>query len=267
MATVNNAFYDELGDRWYEDDTHAVAILRAESRLKVQYVLGVLAENGVKPPAKILDVACGAGFLSIPLAEAGYEVRGIDLSAGSLAAAAKRGTHLPNLAFAHENALQLEAPDASYDAVLLMDFLEHVTEPEAAVREAARALKPGGVMVFHTFNRTPVARLLAIKALEVFTRDCPDHVHVYELFIKPKELEAMTLRAGIGVRDVRGLRPDFLSKPFLWSLAKRRLHPDFAFKYTATLAVGYIGYGTKTGVRCGPAPSSVDGGKSCIVSA
>lgn len=245
VATVNNAFYDELGDRWYDDDTHAIAVLRAESRLKVGYVLDLLADNQVKAPATILDIACGAGFLSIPLAKAGYDVRGIDLSNGSIATAAKHGRHLGNLAFATEDALHLTAADASFDAVLLMDFLEHVTTPEAAIQEAARVLKPGGIMVFHTFNRTLAARLLAVKALEVFSRDCPDHVHVYDLFIKPEDLKLMAARSGVVVRAIRGLRPDFLSKAFFWSLAMRRVHPDFSFKYTKSLAVGYLGYGVK----------------------
>src|SRR4051812_7612898 len=111
-SVINNAFYDELGDRWYEDDTHAIAILRAESRLKLDYVRGVLAAHGVAPPARVLDVACGAGFLSVPLARDGFRVKGVDLSAGSLAAAEKRGRGLADLVFCREDALKLAAQDA-----------------------------------------------------------------------------------------------------------------------------------------------------------
>lgn len=248
-AVVNNAFYDTLGDRWYQDDRHAIALLRAESKLKTAYVLEALAKHGIPSGARLLDVACGAGFVSLPLAAAGFAVEGIDLSAGSLQTARNKAAHLANVEFREENALALSAADGTYDAVILLDFLEHIDQPALAIKEAVRVLKPGGVIVVHTFNKTLPARILAIKALEWLTHDCPEHVHVYDLFLPPREVAAMLKAEGVGFADVRGLRPAFGTKAFWKSVWQRRLDPKFSFVYTRSLAVGYIGQGVKQSTR------------------
>ena len=90
MPEINNAFYDDLGHRWFEDDGHAIALLRAEGRLKLAYTHEVLARHGIGPGARVLDVACGGGLIALPLAEAGYRVEGIDLSGSSLEEARRR---------------------------------------------------------------------------------------------------------------------------------------------------------------------------------
>lgn len=246
-ASVNNDFYNHLGDRWYDDDTHVIALLRAEARMKLDYVQSILAQHGIPAHAKILDIACGAGFVTLPMAERGYDMRGIDLSQGSIETARRRINPRTRIALECENALRLSSADATFDAVLLLDFLEHIDTPEAAIKEAARVLKPGGVMITYTFNRTLPAHILAVKALEVLSRDSIKHVHVYKNFIKPEEQAGMLSRNGITLREFRGLRPKFLTKAFFWSVLNRRLHPEFAFTYTPSLQIGYLGTGVKPG--------------------
>jgi 2-polyprenyl-6-hydroxyphenyl methylase/3-demethylubiquinone-9 3-methyltransferase len=131
--------------------------------------------------------------------------------------------------------------DASFDAVLLMDMLEHVDRPSAVIEEAARVVRPGGVVIFHTFNRTPLAWALAIHGMKVVARDTPPHVHVYRLFVKPAELQSMFRRTALGVRQIRGVRV-VVDRAFWWSVLNRRIHPQFSFRYTKSLAVGYAGY-------------------------
>ena len=237
MPTVNNAFYSDLGDRWYEGGDHPIALLRAETPLKLSFVRERLAAHGIGDGARILDVACGAGLVSFPLAEAGYTVRGVDLAEGAIETARAQGGQA---SFEVGDAYALRDGDASQDAVLLLDVLEHVERPADVLAEAARVVRPGGLVLFNTFNTTPLARLLAVHGFALVTRGGPEHIHVYDLFIAPRDLRAMASRAGLDVEEVRGVRPA-LGWPLWWSVLNRRVHPDFAFRFSASTAVGYVG--------------------------
>jgi 2-polyprenyl-6-hydroxyphenyl methylase/3-demethylubiquinone-9 3-methyltransferase len=237
---VNNEFYDDLGALWHDGDGHAIALLRAETPVRLAYVRGALARAGAHRGARILDVGCGGGLLANPLAEAGYRVKGIDRSAPSLAAARTRVPAGADATYELGDALALAEPPEEYDAVLMMDVLEHLDEPERALAEAARTLKPGGVLVFHTFNRTPEAWLLAVKGIGFVTHDGPGNIHALSMFIKPAELVEAGRKCGLESLDLTGIRPR-LDSAFLSSLVRRRVHPDFAFMLTRSTRVGYVG--------------------------
>jgi len=241
---INNAFYSDLGDRWFEGDDHAIALLRAESVIKVDYVREVFESVNIKPGACVLDVACGAGLVALPLAEAGFRVRGIDLAEGAIETARARVSSESDASFAVADAYDTGEPDAHYDAVLLLDMLEHVEHPADVLTEAARVIRPEGVVVFHTFNRTLAARLLAIHGMKLVARDTPEHVHVYDLFVTPSELSRMAGQVGLAVAEIQGVRP-LVNSAFWWSVFHRRVHPDFAFTKTRSQAVGYLGYAVK----------------------
>ncbi len=241
---VNNAFYDTLGDLWFEGDGHAIALLRAEGRLKTAYVHEVLDRHGLGDGARLLDAACGGGLVAHPLAAAGHRVLGVDLAPGAVEAAARRTPPGADARFVVGDAAALPADDASVDAVLLLDMLEHVESTPAVLAEAARVLRPGGVMVFNTFSRTPLAWLVAIHGFKFVVRDAPDHIHVYRLFQSPETLAERCAAVGLDVAEVRGVRPR-LDGAFFRSLARRRVDPGFAFRFSASTAVGYMGHAVK----------------------
>jgi len=243
--SVNNSFYEDLGALWFAGDRHAIALLRAETTARLNYVRELLSKENVQKPARILDVGCGGGLVAAPLAVAGFDVKGIDHSGGAVAAAREHAPGEVSLTYSTGDAYVLDEPGESFDAVLLLDILEHLEEPARAIQQAARVLKPGGLLVFHTFNRTWLAWLLAVHGMKLVVRDVPRDLHVHRLFIRPVEIERMGANEGLFLRDMRGIRPRIFHKSFISSVLRRRLHPDFSFVFCHSLAAGYLGYFSK----------------------
>ncbi|HEY4254745.1 MAG TPA: bifunctional 2-polyprenyl-6-hydroxyphenol methylase/3-demethylubiquinol 3-O-methyltransferase UbiG, partial [Chlamydiales bacterium] len=178
---INNAFYDELGSEWLNRFDHPIALLRAENRTRVPWIVNEIGER-VMGPAKVLDVGCGAGLLTNQLSLEGHTVSGVDLSDSSLEVA-KRTDTTQNVQYLKANAYCLPFPNETFDVVSAMDVLEHVEEPNCLIAEASRVLKPNGVFFFHTFNRNLLSYLLIIKGVEWCVKNAPKNMHVYPLFI------------------------------------------------------------------------------------
>lgn len=240
-SIINNDFYEDLNSLWYKGgEDHPIALLRAENRVRSPWVAKMIEKKG-KPSSKILDVGCGAGLLSNFLALLGHRVEGIDLSSKSLKVAKERDV-TKSVNYRIGNAMEMPFDDASFDVVCAMDLLEHVDEPAKVIAESARILKPGGLFFFHTFNRNLLSRLMIIKAVEWFIPKTPKNMHVYDLFIKPQELENMCQKSGFIKPQFVGLRPDLLSKGVWRMVLKQRVESDFTFKFCKSLSTGYCGF-------------------------
>jgi 2-polyprenyl-6-hydroxyphenyl methylase/3-demethylubiquinone-9 3-methyltransferase len=237
---VNNAVYDQLGERWYVAQDDPIALLRAETAHRTPWIVGEICARFGGSRVRILDVGCGAGFLANSLVQQGFEVVGLDASAESLAVAAR---HDRTRAARYDvgDAYHLPYADASFEVVCAMDFLEHVVSPERVIAEASRVLAPGGMFFFHTFNRTFVSWLVVIKGVEWFVKNTPKDLHVHSLFRTPDEVRAMCEESGLSLREVRGQMPDVLSRAFFRMLATGVVPRDFAFRYTSSTTTGYMG--------------------------
>lgn len=238
---INNDIYNHYGDRWYTAKDDPIALLRAEGKTKNPYVHQIISSKG--KGLKILDVGCGAGFLTNYLASHGELVTGVDLSKESLEVAKKHDTS-KTVNYIHANATKLPFPDASFDVVTCMDFLEHVDIPEVVVAEISRVLKKDGLFIFHTFNRNILSKPVVIKGVELLVKNTPKHLHVYELFIKPSELTNFCLNHSLHMNKIEGIRPRF-NFAFFKSLFKREIDDQFSFKITSSTLMGYLGYATK----------------------
>lgn len=240
---INNVFYDDLEEKWYEADDHPIALLRAENAARTPWVIEQI-QSHFSNPCTALDIGCGGGFLTNALARVGHRVTGVDLSAQSLAVAQRKDeTH--SVKYLEADAYKLPFPDQQFDVVSAMDFLEHVEKPDAIITEASRVLKPGGLFFYHTFNRTFLSWLVVLKGVEWFVRNTPRHMHVFRLFLKPSEVEHYCSLADLQVVSCQGLIPDIQRKAFWQMLFTGRVSSCFSFRQTQSLSCGYMGYAKK----------------------
>ncbi|HXF28508.1 MAG TPA: bifunctional 2-polyprenyl-6-hydroxyphenol methylase/3-demethylubiquinol 3-O-methyltransferase UbiG [Chlamydiales bacterium] len=240
---INNDFYEMLQDGWYTASNHPVGLLRAENAVRNPWIANEIKKR-VGKGALVLDIGCGAGLLTNYLALNGCDVSGIDISANSLEIA-RQYDATKKVRYVVANAYELPFHDESFDVVCAMDVLEHVEKPEQLIHEAARVLKPGGLFFFHTFNRNFLSYLVAIKGIEWFVKNAPKNMHVYDLFIKPKELRAMMQKELLEVTFLTGLVPCFWKSSF-WKMLFTGIVPDnFRFTFMNNTMTGYCGIAKK----------------------
>ena len=154
----------------------------------------------------VLDIGCGGGLVAEPLARLGAEVTGIDPAPENIEAAKAHaaGARL-DIAYRAETAEAFAASGARFDAVLLLEVVEHVPDVPAFLKAVAPLVKPGGIMIISTLNRTLKAYALAIVGAELILRWLPLGTHNWERFVTPDELRAALKSAGFGLTDLTGM--------------------------------------------------------------
>jgi 2-polyprenyl-6-hydroxyphenyl methylase / 3-demethylubiquinone-9 3-methyltransferase len=161
-------------------------------------------EKALRPLAgkSALDVGCGAGLMTEPLARLGAAVTGLDAAPENIGAARAHAAG-QGLAIRYECA-DVASFDGQYDLVTAMEVIEHVADPAAFVAALAARLAPDGVLILSTPNRTPLSRLALISIGES-VGGIPKGTHDWEKFIAPDSLEAFARESGLRIIDRSGL--------------------------------------------------------------
>lgn len=162
---------------------------------------------------RILDIGCGGGLLSEPMARLGADVTGADAAERNIPVARLHAEQSGlTIDYRHTTAEALAAAGEAFDVVLAMEIVEHVADPQEFVRTCHDLLKPGGLMVMSTLNRSTRSFLAAIVGAEWIMRWLPKGTHDWAKFIRPEELLAKIEGAGLTPVDSKG----FVFNPVSW---------------------------------------------------
>jgi 2-polyprenyl-6-hydroxyphenyl methylase/3-demethylubiquinone-9 3-methyltransferase len=148
----------------------------------------------------VLDIGCGGGLVAEPMARLGASVTGIDAGSATVAAARSHAHAMGlDIDYRVKTVEELAAEGVRFDAVLALEVIEHVPDPEAFLRAAASVMASDGIVAVATLNRSARSFLLAIVGAEYVLRWLPRGTHDWRRFIRPSELDAMLAAAGLDI--------------------------------------------------------------------
>jgi len=175
---------------------------------------------------RLLDIGCGGGLLSEPMARLGADVVGADAAPRNIPVAqAHAAVSGLTIDYRHTTAEDLAAAGEQFDVVLNMEVVEHVSDPQGYLTACQQLLKPGGLMICSTLNRNSKSYVMAIIGAEQVMRWLPKGTHDWKKFITPDELYGLIRGAGLDPVDRKGMV--FNPLGWSWSLSSRDLSCNY----------------------------------------
>ena len=216
--------FNDLSTSWWNRQG-AFKILHQINPLRLKFITDKIDQHfkdNIKDYSisdlKILDVGCGGGLVSIPLAQIGAQVTGIDAGINNINSCVEQAS-LQNLQidFLHSSAEEIVTSSQRFDVVLCLEVIEHVVNIEEFVRNLSILVKQGGMLIISTINRNLKSYLQAIIAAEYILKWVPKKTHTYDKFLKPSELNNLLINNKMIVKELVGLK--YSIKQDLWYLS------------------------------------------------
>lgn len=202
------AFFGGLAEDWWNPKGSS-AMLHRINPVRMAYIRDACAARwALDPRARhvlagktALDVGCGAGLVTEPLARMGAQVTGIDAAAENITAAQAHGHGLD----IDYRAVPVETLAGQFDLITCLEVIEHVADRAAFFAALSARLAPDGLLVFSTPNRTRLSWATLIVGAERIAKSIPRGAHDWSKFVRPDELTIELGAAGLIVTDIQGL--------------------------------------------------------------
>lgn len=205
--------FNKVSDKWW-DESGPFAPLHQMNPTRISYIRDHIATYHSRNPQEehplkglsLLDVGCGGGLLCEPMARLGATVTGIDadLQAVELASNHAKSMNL-DIKYLNHTTTEMVDKKQTFDVVLGLEIIEHVTDPELFIQECSSLLKPGGCMVLSTLNRTWLSYLGGIVVAERILRIIPGGTHTWEKFLKPSEINKILGKHELKLVNLQGM--------------------------------------------------------------
>jgi 2-polyprenyl-6-hydroxyphenyl methylase / 3-demethylubiquinone-9 3-methyltransferase len=216
IGTINPSeaahFGAQAADWW--DPNGASAMLHKLGPARLRYIREAIDRHWdldprtMKPLAgkRALDIGCGAGLASEPLARMGAAMTAVDAAAENITVAREHAAAM-GLAIDYRHGGVEDLAEPPFDLIVSLEVIEHVTDPALFVGHVARLLKPDGLLILSTPNRTPLSRLMIVTLAEGLGR-IPKGTHDWSKFLTPEELGSLLLAEGLAPKETKGIAFD-----------------------------------------------------------
>lgn len=220
------ARFERIAETWW-DPKGPMKVLHRFNPVRLAYIRDEACRRFGRDPRSarsleglsILDVGCGGGVLSEPLARLGARVTGLDPAPTNISVARLHAERAGlTVDYRNETVESVVAKGETFDIVLAMEVVEHVADVQAFVNACAKAVKPGGCLAMATLNRTAKSFAFAIVGAEYLLGWLPKGTHEWEKFVRPDELHTALHVAGLIVSDETGVAYNPLTGT--WSLSR-----------------------------------------------
>lgn len=209
MSSINHEEvekFSRIADEWW-DENGKFKPLHKFNPIRLSYLRRKIEEKFSRiSEVNILDIGCGGGLVSEPLARMGAKITAIDASEKNIAVAKihaeKSGLEIDYKVSAAEK--MTEEFYQKFDVVLALEIIEHVDNPENFLIDCAKLVKPGGLLFVATINRNLKSLALAKIAVEYVLRWLPKGTHDWKKFLKPSEVDSFAKKAELKLQELRG---------------------------------------------------------------
>ena len=188
------ARFDTLAKEWWNPEGKFKTAL-AFNAARVELIIKQMEKHFSAPASfdglSVLDVGCGGGLICEPLARKGATVTGIDPSGVSVQVARRHAqSNGLDIDYRHQLVQDIQGEDVQFDVVINAEVVEHVPDQQALIAACASLVRPGGMLVLATLNRTIKSYFVAIVGAEYIMRYLPVGTHSWNKFVKPSELSS-----------------------------------------------------------------------------
>jgi len=206
--------FTKIAQEWWKPEGK-FKVLHDIIPLRIEYILQNLGEKKIKN-LHVLDLGCGGGLTCEPLARLKANVTGIDFIKQNIEIA-KRHAYDSNLKINYiHNDLDVITIKKKFDLIIMMEVLEHLDDWKKNISNIKKYLKPKGIIIISTINRTQLSKLLAIYLAENILKWVPKNTHDYNKLIKPEELKETLIKNNFIIKNIKGMNFNPITKE--WKL-------------------------------------------------
>jgi 2-polyprenyl-6-hydroxyphenyl methylase / 3-demethylubiquinone-9 3-methyltransferase len=218
--------FSRIAEQWW-DERGKFAPLHSMNPVRIKYIKNTATRHfGAMDSLSLLDIGCGGGLISEPMVRLGAKVTAIDASDKNIKVARLHAEKM-GLAIDYRctTAEDLAENGEQFDVVLSLEIVEHVADTNLFIKSACKLLKPNGIIILSTLNRTAKSYALAIVGAEYIMRLLPVGTHTWNKFLRPSELCGLLEQNEIEIDELMGMVMNPIS--WKWKLDSKDLSVNY----------------------------------------